>query len=62
MMTLMPVAAFAANPVQWDASAVYTVDTNAESNVGEEVELEFALNDDEGAATTESTLCMYGLL
>ena len=58
MMTLMPVAAFAANPVQWDASAVYTVDTNAESNVGEEVELEFALNDDEGAATTESTI-MY---
>ena len=59
MMTLMPVAAFAAAPV-WDASAVYTVDTNAEANVKEKVRLEFALNDADGAAaTTDSAVDMY---
>ncbi len=58
MMTLMPVAAFAANPA-WDASAVYTVDTNAEANVNEAVELEFALNDVDGAAATSPSATMY---
>lgn len=58
MMTLMPVAAFAAAPV-WDASAVYTVDTNAEANVNEAVELEFALNDVDGAAATSPSATMY---
>ena len=60
MMTLMPVAAFAAagDPV-WDASAVYTVDTKAEANVGEPVELEFALNDGDGAAATSPSATMY---
>ena len=57
-MTLMPVAAFASAPV-WDASAVYTVDTNAEANVNEDVELEFALNDDDGAAATSPSATMY---
>ena len=56
MFTLMPVAAFAADgdPV-WDASAVYTVDVDASANVGEEVELEFALLDDEGVPATNPT-------
>ena len=58
MMTLMPVAAFAADPA-WDASAVYTVDTNAEANVNEAVELEFALNDVDGAAATSPSATMY---
>ncbi len=50
MFTLMPVAAFAA--AEWDASAVYTVDVDANANVGEEVELEFALNDANGVPIT----------
>ena len=59
MMTLMPVAAFAAVGPVWDASAVYTVDTKAEANVNEQVELEFALNDEDGAASATPSAAMY---
>lgn len=53
MMTLMPVAAFAANGnFDYQNSYVYTDDVNADADTGEDVDIVFDFNDDFNTTTT----------